>query len=291
MTRMGKHKGFTLIELIVVIVIVGILASVTVPRLFGFTERAKISVDQSTVGLLNTLTPIYRISNESSDPFEDETKSNTELINILVEDGYLSSFVEPQSKDATFAWMLDDERWYLLFPDSFYVISSEDGLSVSNGLLGAWNGSQTYSGSSKDIVIPNSLDGVVLKMIGQNAFKDKGLVAVSFQEGSQVVQIHAHAFQDNNIASVTIPDSVERIDLWSFKDNNLTEIKLPSSLQKIEQKAFAGNDLNKITIGSEVSDIGTEALGEHTDEFKQVYSSQGAGTYIWNGESWIKQGN
>ncbi len=291
MTRMGKHKGFTLIELIVVIVIVGILASVTVPRLFGFTERAKISVDQSTVGLLNTLTPIYRISNESSDPFEDETKSNTELINILVEDGYLSSFVEPQSKDATFAWMLDDERWYLLFPDSFYVISSEDGLSVSNGLLGAWNGSQTYSGSSKDIVIPNSLNGVVLKMIGQNAFKDKGLVAVSFQEGSQVVQIHAHAFQDNNIASVTIPDSVERIDLWSFKDNNLTEIKLPSSLQKIEQKAFAGNDLNKITIGSEVSDIGTEALGEHTDEFKQVYSSQGAGTYIWNGESWIKQGN
>lgn len=291
MIRTGKQKGFTLIELIVVIVIVGILASITVPKLFGFTERARISADQSTVGVLNTMTPIYRISNESSDPFLDETKSDTELIEVLVDSGYLTSFVEPQSQDASFAWVLDEKRWYLLFPDSFYVVSSEDGLNVAGSLLGAWNGSETYTGSSKDIVIPSSLNGVTLTNIGQNAFKNVGLVAVSFEDGNQLVRIHAHAFQDNNIASVTIPDSVERIDLWSFRNNNLTEIKLPSSLKTIEQYAFGGNDLNKITIGSEVGVIGKDALGEYTDEFEQAYSLQGAGTYTWNGEAWVKQGN
>ena len=40
-SKLNNKRGFTLVELIVVIVIIGILAAVLVPKLGGFTDRAQ----------------------------------------------------------------------------------------------------------------------------------------------------------------------------------------------------------------------------------------------------------
>lgn len=53
-----NKKGFTLIELIVVIVIIGILAAIVIPRLTGFTEKANISADKATYEIVNTAVAI-----------------------------------------------------------------------------------------------------------------------------------------------------------------------------------------------------------------------------------------
>lgn len=54
-TNMKKNGGFTLVELIVVIAILGILAGVAVPAYSGYLKKANFAKDEQVVSYANTI--------------------------------------------------------------------------------------------------------------------------------------------------------------------------------------------------------------------------------------------
>ena len=56
-------RGFTLIELMVVIAILGILAALIVPKFVGFTDDAKVGAAKQDIASLMQALKVYRIDN------------------------------------------------------------------------------------------------------------------------------------------------------------------------------------------------------------------------------------
>ncbi len=58
-----REQGFTLIEIMVVVVIIGILAASVVPKLFGNVSKAQITKAQTDIQSIGSALDMYKLNN------------------------------------------------------------------------------------------------------------------------------------------------------------------------------------------------------------------------------------
>ncbi len=118
---LNNEKGFTLIELIVVIAILGILAAVALPRIGGFTGKAKIASDVATYGALHSAVAIGAADGTLTGDITVTVADDGELTTTLLETGAALK-VDNNQKEGTLTWTIANG-----------VISAEPGINESNG--------------------------------------------------------------------------------------------------------------------------------------------------------------
>ena len=101
-----KKGGFTLVELVIVILVIAILAAILIPTFASLTKKAKMSADEQIVAGINIALTAEEISNGKP--------STIEAVNIiLTENGYRAP-ISPSSSDHEFYWIVADNRVVLV---------------------------------------------------------------------------------------------------------------------------------------------------------------------------------
>jgi prepilin-type N-terminal cleavage/methylation domain-containing protein len=99
------QTGFTLVELMVVVAVLGILVAIAVPIYSSSTEAAKIATDEANLRILNSASVMYRIDSGfiDGDLFVG-IETDAQRIQKLVELNYIAVPVKEQHPSHRFAW-------------------------------------------------------------------------------------------------------------------------------------------------------------------------------------------
>lgn len=273
MMRSLGRRGFTLIETIVTLAILSILVGFITPQVVTLIDKAKLSTDHTNVRELNSATSIYRVLNTSTDPFLDESKSDAELMQILVDAQHIRALISPRSTDAEYIFDKDLQRW-LLSIDSFIIPPIIYLLTPSDYTTGwAAHYLQSYTNTTElNIQIPEGIR-TIHGGSSDAAFLNRGLDSVLLPNSLQ--SINAHAFNGNNLNEIIIPDNVNFIGTYAFYANPITTITI-------------NREPGQIVIQNRVFGTGYTESNVITEAFKSAFTAGGSGTYVLDGTTWIK---
>jgi len=95
-----------------------------------------------------------------------------------------------------------------------------------------------YKGTIKEIIIPDTLYGLKVAIIGDKAFEKKGIVSVTIPETVTTIQERAF-FSNEQLSRVILKDGLKNIESYAFSGSGLTEIIIPDSVTNIKFHAFA----------------------------------------------------
>lgn len=117
MKTQNKKRGFTIIELVIVVTVIAILSAVLIPTFAGVIKRANKSADEQAVATINKV-----LAAEAA----DEPETIAEFITMMAENGYDVEDYKPLTKDTYFFWVksenavvIADASNAVLYPEQY----------------------------------------------------------------------------------------------------------------------------------------------------------------------------
>ena len=279
---MKKKKGFTLVELLAVIVILAVILVIAVPQIMSVIESARKGSIESTAKLIaegaereytnrkilgkDTNVLCSDVSSMNSNDygtcvitFDNAGKATVSITGKGKFEGYTcrgnSTNMECTKKDTT--------------PTNASYFSYSE---VEGGV--AITGYNIEGGT--DVVIPNEIDGKRVIGIADYAFTTNGITPTSISNARKT----SISYLNNNknrvsatplwsvnlglgITSVSIPNTITSIGASAFIDNQLESVIIPGSVISIGEAAFRNNGLKSLTLSYGLESIGTYAFYEN----------------------------
>ncbi len=112
--RNTNKKGFTIVELVVVVAVIAILAAVLIPTFSGIIRRANISADTVVAKNLNNALAIEDAEKEIDDFYD--------VIDALTAHGYLITNINAKANECYFAWEKETNQIVLVDGKEDYKI-------------------------------------------------------------------------------------------------------------------------------------------------------------------------
>ena len=201
--RNTNKKGFTIIELVIVIAVIAILAAVLIPTFAGIIAKANQSSDIQATRQMNTALAVAGDLDDIDD-----------VIDALAEAGFNSKdALIPVSTGYTFYWyanakqiVLENENGEVVFPEG---VEKETGVSLENSVEyidvsagTAGDLASAVNNGSKDITLTESISGIdaITVPAGQELVLDLG--GKSLSSGTRNPYDHQYAL--NVFGTVTI---------------------------------------------------------------------------------------
>ncbi len=121
----SNKKGFTIVELVIVIAVIAILAAVLIPTFSSLIKKANLSNDKQMVAMMNKSLQIEFVT--------EKPTNASDALNALYANGFSAGKLEPFSNDYHYAYSLDTNMFYLL--DETDTVIYPEKSSIANDKL------------------------------------------------------------------------------------------------------------------------------------------------------------
>ncbi len=230
----SNKKGFTIIELVIVIAVIAILAAVLIPTFASLIKKANMSADQQAVRQMNTILAA-----------EGAVEKNTifDVYDVLAANGFEAEDYKPLTKNTAFVWDASIDRILhvsadyttIYYPEEYTDMSAED-RNDWNNLVNVLPEGEKPEGFEKDdteVTVTSAAEYVyVVKEFNQNKTTKETL---TIDLGGNVIDMHG--------TSVTLANSTKGyltkdvvLKNGTFKNVNAVDAAY------ISTKNQAGND-------------------------------------------------